>query len=80
MEWKILKKYQKFFDISSKYAFQIYPFLKKNNFEYIWRETFLDENDHGYDDASVKKFQWDLNEDSSSRVGCNIRLNLARNA
>ena len=42
------------------------------------RETFLDEND--YDDASVKKFQWDLNEDSSSRVGCNIRLNLARNA
>lgn len=21
------------------------------------RETFLDENDHGYDDASVKKFQ-----------------------
>lgn len=44
------------------------------------RETFLDENDHGYDDASVKKFQWDLNEDSSPRVGCNIRLNLARNA
>lgn len=42
------------------------------------RETFLDEND--YDDASVKKFQWDLNEDSSPRVGCNIRLNLARNA
>lgn len=73
MEWKILKKYQKFFDISSN------PFLKKKTISNTFRrETFLDEND--YDDASVKKFQWDLNEDSSSRVDCNIRLNLARNA
>lgn len=65
--------------ISEIFRYFLEPIFKKKTISNTFRrETFLDEND--YDDASVKKFQWDLNEDSSSRVGCNIRLNLARNA
>lgn len=65
--------------ISEIFRYFLEPIFKKKTISNTFRrETFLDEND--YDDASVKKFQWDLNEDSSPRVGCNIRLNLARNA